>query len=114
LADKYDFKRNSHDALEDSLMSLDLFKLIVKKVSKLIKKYPFLQDVLLKSNSVFAKIMKLEKTNKNIFSIPKKPIHIPKAKRISSPNELITSYENKTVFNTMNVNIEDVINFGIN
>jgi len=92
-------------------MSLDLFKLIIKKVIKLIKKYPFLQDVLLRSDSIFAKIIKLEKINKNIFSIPKKPIHIPKAKKVSSLNELITSYENKTVFNTMNVNIEDIINF---
>ena len=114
LADKYDFKRHSHDAFEDSLMSLDLFKLIIKKVIKLIKKYPFLQDVLLRSDSIFAKIIKLEKINKNIFSIPKKHIHIPKAKKVSSLNELITSYENKTVFNTMNVNIEDIINFWIN
>lgn len=114
LADKYGFKRNSHDALEDSLMSLDLFKLIVKQASKLIEKYPFLQDVLLKSDSVFTKIMNIEKVNKHVFSIPKKPIHIPKAKKITYSKEIITNYENKTVFNTMDVDIENVINFWMN
>ncbi len=114
LADKHGFKRNSHDALEDSLMSLDLFKLIMKQASKLIKKYPFLQDVLLKSDSVFTKIMDLEKINKHVFSIPKKPIHIPKSKKITSSKEIVTNYENKTVFNTTGVSMQDVINFGIN
>lgn len=114
LADKYDFKRNAHDAFEDSLMSIELFKLLIKKTTKLIKKYPFLQDVLLKSDSIFTQIIQLEKINKNVFSIPKKPINIPRPKKITSTTTLITNYDNKTVFDTENVNIEEIVNFWIN
>jgi hypothetical protein len=53
-------------------MSIELFKLLIKKVDKLIKKYQFLADLLLKSDSIFSKILELKPVNKNIFSIPKK------------------------------------------
>jgi len=114
LADKYQFKRSSHDALEDTLMTIDLFKLILTKINSLLKKYPFLQDVLLKSNSVFAQILNLENTNKQIFAMPKKSIHIKKTKKIKSSKNFITDYPNKTVFNVNNIDIDDAISFSIN
>jgi len=48
LADKYNFKRTSHDALQDSIMSMELFKILIKKLEKILKKYPFLADILIK------------------------------------------------------------------
>jgi DNA polymerase III epsilon subunit-like protein len=84
LADKYGFKTQSHDAYQDSLMSMELFKIIIKKVTKILKKYPFLSDVLLKSDSVFGKILNIQKTNQQLFSIPKKPLNIQKAKKLKT------------------------------
>lgn len=114
LADKYDFKKNSHDALEDAIMSKDLFALLMRRLFKIIKKYPFLQDIILKSDTIFDKILKISKTNTNIHSIPKSQISIPKAKKIKNDTELITKYENKTVFNIQNLDLEKIINFAIN
>lgn len=114
IADNFWFKRNSHDAFEDSLMSLDLFKLLVKKISKIIKKYPFLQDVILKSDSDLQKILQLENTNQKIYSIPKSSVSIPKSKIISSISKRLEDFPNKTVFNTLWVNFTDSLNFAVN
>ena len=114
LSDKYWFKGQSHDALADSFMAVELFKLIVKKVDKLIKKYQFLSDLLLKSDSIFTKILELKPVNKNIFSIPKKWLSIPKTKKVKSDNLNISQFENKTVFDVNWINFETVFNFALN
>jgi len=114
LADKYGFKGQSHDALADSIMAMELFKLIIKKIEKIVKKYPFLADMIYKSDNLLWKLLVLEKTNRKIFSIPKKWINIPKTKKVKSDTKLISSFENKTVFNVNWQKIEDVVNFCIN
>ena len=114
LADKYWFKWQSHDALEDSIMSMELFKIIIKKVHKLLKKYPFLADVLLKWNSIFSKILELKTTNQKLFSIPKKPINLQKAKKLKTSQNPITTYPNKSVFNVENFSLEEAISFALN
>lgn len=114
LADKYDFKKNSHDALEDAIMSKDLFALLVRKIYKIIKKYPFLQDIILKSDTIFDKILDISKTNNKIQWIPKSQVNIPKVKKIKNNTKLINEYENKSVFNIKNLALEDVLNFWIN
>lgn len=114
LSDKYWFKGQSHDALADSFMSIELFKLIVKKVDKLVKKYQFLADLLLKSDSIFTKILELKPVNKNIFSIPKKWLSIPKTKKVKSDNLDISQFENKTVFNVNWIDFESAFNLALN
>ena len=114
LADKYWFKWQSHDALADSIMSMKLFKIIIKKIEKLLKKYPFLADIILKSDSIFWKILKLEKTNTKVFSIPKKWANIPKPKKLKTKHKPITNYNIKTVFNVSETCLEDTLNFALN
>ena len=114
LADKYWFKWQSHDALADSIMSMELFKIIIKKVEKLLKKYPFLADVILKSDSIFWKILELKTTNQKVFTIPKKWNIIPKPKKLKINEKSINSFPNKTVFNISESCIEYAINFALN
>ena len=114
LADKYGFKGQSHDALADSIMSMELFKILIKKIEKLLKKYPFLADIILKSNSIFWKILTLEKTNTKVFSIPKKWTTIPKPKKLKTTHKPITNYPSKTVFNISKTCLEDALNFSLN
>ena len=114
LADKYEFKWQSHDALADSIMSMELFKILIRKVEKLVKKYSFLADIILKSESILWKILYLKKTNINAFSIPKKWIHIPKNKKLKSESKPITNYENKTVFSVKDNSLNEVLSFVLN
>lgn len=114
LADKYWFNKNAHDALADSFMSIELFKILIKKTSNLIKAYPALSDLILKSDTIFNKILELKPINRNIFSIPKKNITIPKFKKISSNFKDINEFDNKTVFDTNWVNFDKIINFSLN
>jgi len=114
LADKYGFKGQSHDALADSIMAMELFKLIMKKIDKLIKKYPFLADMILSSNSILKELLELRPINRKVFSIPKKWINIPKTKKVKSDLPSLSDFENKTVFNVNWLNIEQVINFCLN
>jgi len=114
LADKYWFKGQSHDALADSIMSMELFKLIIKKIEKLIKKYPFLADIILKSDNLLKDLLILQPINRKVFSIPKKWLNIPKTKKVKSDTKLISDFENKTVFNVNGSNISQAINFCLN
>jgi len=114
LADKYWFKGQSHDALADSIMAMELFKLIMKKIEKIIKKYPFLADLILKSDSLLKEILVLNPVNRNIFSIPKKWKNIAKVKKIKSNLPSLNDFENKSVFSTLWINIQQAINFALN
>jgi len=63
---------------------------------------------------VFSKILKIKKTNKSLFSIPKKPVNLQKPKKIKTNTKIISSYENKTVFNVENLSFEESLNFALN
>ena len=114
LADKYNFKKKAHDALEDSIMSMELFKILIKKVEKLIKKYPVLSNILQKSNSIFSKILILPENNQKLFSIPKSKLQILKPKKLNTNLPPITTYPPKSVFNINNISIEEALSFAIN
>jgi len=114
LSDKYWFKWKSHDAYADSLMSMELFKLIIKKNQKLLNKYPFLADLLLKSDSIWTKILELSPINRNIHTIPKKWLSIPKTKKIKSDTLNLTEFASKTVFNVNWINFSTAFNFALN
>lgn len=114
LADKYGFKWQSHDALADSIMSMKLFKLIIKKIEKLIQKYPFLADIILKSDNLLKELLVLQPVNRKVFSIPKKWVNIPKTKKVKSDTKLISDFENKTVFDVNGTSIQQAINFCLN
>ncbi len=114
LADKYNFKTKSHDALQDSIMSMELFKIIIKKIEKLLNRYPSLANVINKSNSILNEIIDLKTNNQKIFSIPKKWLNLQKPKKLKLPKPYISDYTNKTVFNISNISLDEAISFAIN
>ena len=102
---------NYHDALTDSKVCMNIFKVYIEELSKLFKKYPTIPNIILKSNTIYNDILDLEDYSNNIDSY-----YLPWLKKeVKNSNKLISWknsfewYENFDKFYVWDKNIKDVI-----
>lgn len=100
----------AHNALDDSKISMNLFQKIVGKFEILIKEYPILQNYILKSNTIWWKILDIKQIQKTTaLFLPQINKEIKVNKKVVWKNVLTKDYTSRTVFNTQKITLSKLI-----